>query len=89
MLYTDKQIKLSYKNGTLATIKNNMIEHEIAKKYSIGTQIAILRQAETKQEDYAEFNAYAEECKTNVKEYIAAVIGTDVSSLTSELSDQN
>ena len=74
MLYTDKQIKLAYKNGSLEVIKNNMIEHEIAKKYSIGTQIAILRQSENKPEDYTEFNAYAEECKASVKAKIAEVL---------------
>ena len=74
MLYTEKQIKLANKNGSLETIKNNMIEHEIAKKYSIGTQIAILRQSTSKPEEYTEFNAYAEECKASVKAKIAEVL---------------
>ena len=37
MMYTDRQIKLAYKNGLLDNIKNSLIEAEIAKKYSIGT----------------------------------------------------
>lgn len=78
MMYTDKQIKLAYKNGLLEEVRNNMIEAEIAKKYSIGTQIAILRQANTKPSEYEEFTAYAEQCKVSVKEKIAAILSVDV-----------
>lgn len=81
MMYTDKQIKLAYKNGLLEDIRNNMIEAEIAKKYSIGAQIAILRQSTLKQEEYLEFNLYAEQCKTAVKERIANVLGIPVGEL--------
>lgn len=81
MMYTDKQIKLAYKNGLLEEVRNNMIEAEIAKKYSIGTQIAILRQSGTKPEEYLEFNLYAEQCKTAVKEKIANVLGIPVGEL--------
>lgn len=80
-MYTDKQIKLAYKNGLLADIKNNMIEAEIAKEYSIGSQIAILRQSGTKPEEYAEFTTYAEECKQRVKERIANVVGISIDEL--------
>ena len=81
MMYTNKQIKLAYKNNTLGAIKNNMIEHEIAKRYSIGTQIAILRQAAVKPEEYAEFSAYAEECKNSVKAYLSEVLDVGVDEL--------
>lgn len=81
MMYTDKQIKLAYKNGLLEEVRNNMIEAEIAKKYSIGTQIAILRQSTLKEEEYLEFNLYAEQCKTAVKEKIANVLGIPVGEL--------
>lgn len=81
MMYTDKQIKLAYKNGLLEEVRNNMIEAEIAKKYSIGTQIAILRQSTLKEEEYLAFNLYAEQCKTVVKEKIANVLGIPVDEL--------
>lgn len=81
MMYTDRQIKLAYKNGLLDNIKNSLIEAEIAKKYSIGTQIAILRQSGTKPEEYLEFNLYAEQCKTAVKERIANVVGISIDEL--------
>lgn len=81
MKYTSKQIKLAYKNGVLGTIKDAMIEAEIAKKYSMGAQIAILRQGETKPEEYEAFNAYAEECKTKIKTELAEILGVEVSTL--------
>ena len=81
MRYTERQIKLAYKNGLLEEVKNNMVEYEIAKKYSIGAQIAILRQSTLKQEEYLEFNLYAEQCKTAVKEKIANVLGIPVGEL--------
>lgn len=48
------------------------IDEEIAlvidSKYSIDAQIAILRQKDTKPQEYAEFVAFAEEVKRKVKE---------------------
>lgn len=83
MKYTDRQIKLAYKNGVIETIKNTMIEAEIAKKYSMGAQVAILRQGETKPEEFAAFNAYAEECKAKIKEYLSSVLGIPADELSS------
>ena len=37
-------------------------------KYSIDDQIALLRQKDTKPEEWANFNAFAEEVKAKVKE---------------------
>ena len=81
MRYTERQIKLAAKNGRLAAIKNNMVEYEIAKKYSVGAQIAILRQMVEKPEEYATFTMYAEECKAAVKDYIAQALGVDYATL--------
>ena len=52
--------------------KGMTIAEEIAAvidaKYSIDTQIAIIRQKDTKPEDYEEFFNFAEEVKRKVKE---------------------
>ena len=40
----------------------------IAAKYSIDDQIALLRQKDSKPDEWAEFNAFAEEVKRKVKE---------------------
>lgn len=45
----------------------NLIVSEIRKKYNINQELAILRQRDTKPEEYAEYNEYVENCKANVK----------------------
>ena len=44
------------------------VENEIAKKYTIGQELAIQRQKEEKPEEYAEYYEYCEQCKSFVKE---------------------
>jgi hypothetical protein len=39
----------------------------IREKYSQDAEFAILRQRDTKPEEFAEYNAYCEECKAKVK----------------------
>lgn len=42
----------------------------IRKRYSINQELAILRQRDEKQNEYAEYNQYVEECKAAVKNNI-------------------
>lgn len=44
-----------------------MIEKKIRAKYSINAELAILRQRDTKPAEFAEYNAYVERCKAEVK----------------------
>lgn len=39
----------------------------IRKKYSMSAELAILRQRDAKPEEFAEYNAYAEECKARAR----------------------
>lgn len=53
--------------------ENNLTyEQEVAlvidSKYSIDAQIALLRQKDTKPQEWAEFNAFCEDVKKKVKE---------------------
>lgn len=43
------------------------VEQLIRKKYSISQELAVLRQRDVKTEEFAAYNAYAEECKTKAK----------------------
>lgn len=43
------------------------VEMLIRQRYSISAEFAILRQRDTKPEEFAEYNAYAEECKIEAK----------------------
>ena len=46
------------------------VEMLIRQRYSISAEFAILRQRDTKPEEFAEYNAYAEECKIEAKEIL-------------------
>lgn len=46
----------------------SLIVSEIRKKYTIDQELAILRQRDTKPEEFAEYNSYVEGCKLKVKE---------------------
>lgn len=54
--------------------KENSINYEqlviskIREKYTIDQELAILRQRDTKPEEFAEYNTYVEQCKTESKE---------------------
>lgn len=45
----------------------NKIVSLIRQKYNINQELAILRQRDTKPEEFAEYNEYVEECKAKVK----------------------
>lgn len=65
-------IKLIKKNATVipelyAKYYNQEIDNLIRQKYTISEEFAILRQRESKPEEFAEYNAYAESCKQKIK----------------------
>ena len=43
------------------------VEDYIREKYTVSDELAILRQRDTKPEEYAEYYAYCEECKAKAK----------------------
>lgn len=43
------------------------IIRRIRERYTINQELAILRQRDTKPEEFAEYNAYVEQCKAEVK----------------------
>lgn len=45
-----------------------LVNMEIRKRYTESEEFAILRQRDEKPEEFAEYYAYCEECKTRVKE---------------------
>ena len=47
------------------------VDNEIRKRYSASEEFAILRQRDSKPEEYAEYYAYCEECKAYIKKMIA------------------
>lgn len=47
-----------------------MIIHKIRKRYTVNQELAILRQRDSKPEEFAEYNSYVEQCKAEVKDYL-------------------
>ena len=43
------------------------VNNAIRERYSVSQEFAILRQKDDKPEEYAEYYAYCEECKANIK----------------------
>ena len=74
MKYTKRAIWLANKNGVLPRLRKQLIVAEIRQRYDANDEMAVLRQAQTKPAEYAEYNAYAENCKKTVDEYINSVI---------------
>ena len=52
---------------TFNAVYEKAIEDEIKKKYSVERELSILRQRDRKPLEYAEYDAYVEECKRKVK----------------------
>lgn len=55
---TEEEKELAYEQKIVA---------EIRKKYNVNQELAILRQRDTKPEEFAEYNEYVEQCKAKIK----------------------
>lgn len=60
------------KSAELAEIKTTidypqLVENKIRTRYSVSAELAILRQRNSKPEEFAEYNAFCEQCKTEAK----------------------
>lgn len=65
-------VKLARKNKELnpqswEQFYEGEIVREIRKRYTINQELAILRQRDTKPQEFADYNYYVEQCKTYVK----------------------
>lgn len=74
MKYSKNAVRLANKNGVLARLRKQMIIHAVRKKYDADDELAVLRQANTKPEEYETYFAYVEECKKIVDEYIQEIL---------------
>ena len=60
--------RLSRLNGTQESDYIDYVDKLIRARYSVSAELAILRQRDVKPEEFAQYNAYAEECKKRAKE---------------------
>lgn len=61
------KIELAKANGTTDRLYPLLVEEKIRTKYSISAEFSILRQRDEKPEEFAEYNAFAEQCKAEAK----------------------
>ena len=62
--------KLVLKNISKDRLYPNLVSRFIRERYSIDDEMAILRQRDTKPDEYEAYNAFCEECKAKAKEEI-------------------
>ena len=58
-------------SGTLDRYKGDLVGALIGQKYSINDQISLIRQQDTKSDEYLVFNSFANECVSTVNEWFA------------------
>ena len=59
--------KLVLKNISKDRLYPNLVSRLIRERYSIDDEMAILRQRDTKPDEYETYNAFCEECKAKAK----------------------
>ena len=62
--------KLVLKNISKDRLYPNLVSRLIRERYSIDDEMAILRQRDTKPEEYEAYNAVCEECKARARKEI-------------------
>lgn len=64
--YEDIQVIVPYTEKDY----EQLIVSKIREQYTINQELAILRQRDTKPEEFAQYNTYVEQCKIKVKEIV-------------------
>lgn len=64
---TKRKIEIARRCNTLDQLYAELVEDLVADRYSLKQEIACLRQRDTKPDNFNAYNAYVEECKTQVK----------------------
>ena len=65
-------LKLAKKNKEVkpeswTELYENTVERKVRVRYSVGQELAILRQRDKKPEEFAEYDAFVEQCKAETK----------------------
>lgn len=69
----ETKIALALKNNCIDKTYEELVVTMIRKKYSLNEELAILRQRDTKSSEFAEYNEYVENAKTQLKAKIQEV----------------
>ena len=63
----NKKIQLAIKFGKQDKLYPALVEELIRQRYNISQELAIHRQRDTKPNEFANYNAFCEECKATAK----------------------
>lgn len=71
-------LKLAQKNKEInpsswETLYEHLIIKAVRKRYTVNQELAILRQRDTKPNEFEQYNAYVEECKQKVKKELGMI----------------
>lgn len=64
---TDAEVEAAVKTAEANTEYAAEVERLIRQRYSVSAEFAILRQREAKPDEFATYNAFAEQCKVRAK----------------------
>lgn len=67
MLSEETKNKLAILNGQTEERYHELIREKIRARYSVYDEIAILRQRDSKPEEFAEYDAFVEQCKQEAR----------------------
>lgn len=73
MTISQIEIKLAKLNNAIDDLRKSYIIAAIRAKYDINDEMAILRQKDTKPDEYTTYNAYIEQVKDEIDKQINAV----------------
>ena len=59
--------RLSRLNGTVKTDYAALVDSAIRNRYSVSDELAILRQRDTKPDEFEEYNGFVEKCKADAR----------------------
>lgn len=62
------KIKLARLNGTAQRLYPTLVTELLRRAYPLDAELAILRQRDEKPEQFAAYNAYAEQCKREARQ---------------------
>ena len=64
----NKKIRLARINGDAESLYHKLVEEKIRERYTLGEELAIVRQRDRKPQEFAEYYEYCEKCKREAKE---------------------
>lgn len=65
--YEIREVEIPEPTPYVPTYEERVVQL-IRERYDLDSELALLRQRDTKPEEFAEYNAYCEECKSKAKE---------------------